>query len=270
MATRITLKGFFAFQRHPFPPTCAPEPLFRSPATEAALRQAHNALASRLHLLVTGAAGLGKSCFCRLLLSELNPRDCRALYLVGQPVGAPDLLRAISEPLGLEGSPRKGTAARLLAEGLEKIAATGGAHPVVVVDEAQQLPLESLDFLRLVAERADRPLLSLVLVATDGFARLLARPALAPLAGRLPVRLRLGPLSLEEATAFIEHAFTTVGMQNLLAPAALPGLYTASGGSPRRLGCLLAAALERALEQRAKLLTEEIIQEVLDADTAAS
>jgi type II secretory pathway predicted ATPase ExeA len=267
MAAPITLKGFFGFQRHPFPPSCAPEPLFRSQATEAALRQAHNALASRLHLLVTGAAGLGKSCFCRLLLGELNPRDFRPLYLIGQPVGAPDLLRAIAEPLGLESSPRKGAAARLLGEGLEKIAATGGAHPVALVDEAQQLPLESIDFLRLVAERADRPLLSLVLVATDPFARLLARPALAPLAGRLPLRLRLLPLSVEEAGAFVDHAFTTVGMQNILAPSALTPLYTASGGSPRRLGSLVAAALERALEQRAKLLTDEIVQQVLDADT---
>lgn len=270
MPTPITLKGYFAFQRHPFPPTCAPEPLFRSEPIEAALRQAHHALANRLHLLVTGPAGLGKSCFCRLLMAELNPRDFRPVYLIGQPVGAPDLLRAIAEPLGLEGSPRKGAAARLLSEGLEKIAATGAAYPVVLLDEAQQLPLESIDFLRLVAERADRPLLSLVLVATDTFTRLLARPALAPLAGRLPVRLRLAPLSLEQAAAFVDHAFTAVGMPNLLAPSALPALYTASSGSPRRLGSLLAAALERALDKRAKLLTDEIIQEVLDADSPVS
>ena len=56
-------------------------------------------------------------------------------------------------------------------------------------------------------------------------------------------------------------------MNDLLAPAALPALYTASGGSPRRIGCLLAAALQRAYEKRSKLLTDEIIQEVLDADT---
>jgi type II secretory pathway predicted ATPase ExeA len=267
MPAPLTLKGFFGYQRHPFPPTCAPEPLFRCEPLEAALRQAHNALASRLHVLLTAPAGLGKSCFCRLLMAELNPRDFRPLYLIGQPVGAPDLLRAIAEPLGLESSPRKGAAARLLGEGLQKIAAAGAPHPVVLLDEVQQLPLESLDFLRLVAERPERPLLSLVLVATDAFARLLGRPALAPLAGRLPVRLRLLPWSLEQAAAFIDHAFTTVGLQDLLAPHALPALYTASGGSPRRLGCLLGAALQRALEKQSRLLTEEIIQEVLDADT---
>lgn len=265
MAAPITLRSFFGYQRHPFPPACAPEPLFRCEALETNLRQAHNALANRLHLLVSAPAGLGKSCFCRLLLGELNPRDFRPVYLVGQPLGVPDLLRAIAEPLGLESSPRKGTAARLLTDGLEKLAAAG-PHPLAVIDEADQIPLDGLDFLRRLAERPDRTLLSLVLVATDPFARLLARPALAPLAGRLPVRLRLAPLSLDEAAAFIAHAFTAVGMNDLLAPAALPALYTASGGSPRRLGCLLAAALERAYQKRSKLLTDEIIQEILDAD----
>lgn len=269
MGAPITLKGFFAFQRHPFPPACAPEPLFRSEPVEAALKQAHHALASRLHLLLTAPAGMGKSCFCRLLLAELNPRDFRPLYLIGQPVGPPDLLRAVAEPLGLESSPRKGRAAALLTDGLEKLAAAGAPHPVILLDEVHQVPLETLDFLRLVAERPDRSLLSLVLVATEAFARLLARPALAPLAGRLTLRLRLHPLTVDQAAAFVAHAFSAVGMNDILAPDALPSLYTASGGSPRRLGTLLAAALQRALDKRSKLLTDEIIQEVLDADTAA-
>ena len=61
----VSLNSFFGFQRHPFPPACAPEPLFRSDRIEAALQQAHNALQSRLHLLVTAPAGLGKSSFRR-------------------------------------------------------------------------------------------------------------------------------------------------------------------------------------------------------------
>jgi len=266
MPAPLSLKSFFGYQQHPFPPACAPEPLCRWDSLNTTLHQAHNALANHLHLLVTAPAGLGKSCFCRLLLGELNPHDFRPVYLVGQPLGVPDLLRAIAEPLGLESSPRKGLAARLLTDGLDKLAAAG-PHPVAVIDEADQLPLDSLDFLRRLAERPDRARLSLVLVATDTFARLLARPGLAPLAGRLPVRLRLAPLSLEQATAFIAHAFGAVGLSDLVAPTALPALYTASGGSPRRLGCLLAAALDRACHKQSRLLTDEIIQEVLDADT---
>ena len=263
----ISLKAFFGFKRHPFPPACAPEPLFRSDVHEAALRQAKNALQNRLHLLITAPAGFGKSSFCRLLMGELNPRDFRCLYLVGQPIGLADLLRAVAEPLGLESHPRKGKAAQLLAEGLDKMAAVG-PHPTLILDEAQQLPIEALEFLRLVAESHERTRLSLVLVATETFTRQLGRPALQPLAGRLAVRLRLPPLTPQHAEAFVEHAFTSAGMDNILAPAAMAGLHAAAAGSPRRLGALLAAAMQRALDKRAKLLNDEIVQEVLDADAA--
>lgn len=264
MTNDISLKAFFGFRHHPFPPACAPEPLFRSDIHEAALRQAKNALHNRLHLLITAPAGLGKSSFCRLLMAELNPRDFRPLYLVGKPVGLADLLRAVAEPFGLESHTRKGKAAQLLADGLDKMAT--GPHPVLILDEAQQLPLEALEFLRLVAESHERTRLSLVLVATETFTRLLARPALQPLAGRLAVRLRLPPLTPEQAEDFVDHAFTAAGMDNILAPSALACLHAAAAGSPRRLGALLAAAMQRGLDQRAKLLNDEIVQQVLDAD----
>jgi len=268
MNTTTTLKAFYGFTRHPFPPACAPEPLFRSDAIEAALQQAHNALQSRLHVLVTAPAGLGKSSFCRLLMADLNPRDFRSLYLVGQPVGLSDLLRGVAEPLGLETSARKGKGAQLLSEGLEKIATTRGPHPVLILDEAQQLPIEGVEFLRLLAESHNRTLLSLVLVATESFARLLARPALAPLAGRLAARLTIPPLSVDQTTDFIENAFTSAGMQNILAPTAMAGLHAASAGSPRSIGAFLAAAMQRALDKRSKMLTDDIVQEVLDEQRA--
>lgn len=260
------LKAFFGFKRHPFPPACAPEPLFRSDVLEVALRQAHNALQSRLHVLVTAPAGLGKSSFCRLLMAELNPRDFRPLYVIGQPVGLSDLLRAVAEPLGLESSSRRGKAAQLLSDGLEKIAAASAPHPVLVLDEAQQLPIEGLEFLRLLAESHNRTLMTLVLVATDAFTRLLARPALSPLAGRLALRVRIPPLSADDASGYVDHAFTTAGMQNILVPSALPSVHAASAGSPRRMGAILVAAMQRALEKGSKMLTDEIIQEVLDAE----
>lgn len=265
MSDTITIKAFFGFKRHPFPPACAPEPLFRSDVIEAALEQTRNALQSRLHVLVTAPAGLGKSSFCRLLLAELNPRDFRPVYLIGQPVGLSDLLRSVAEGLGLESSARKGKAAQLLSEGLDKMAGSG-PHPVLILDEAQQLPVEGVEFLRLLAESHNRTLLSLVLVADETFARLLGRPALAPLAGRLSLRVKIPPLTPDHAADFVELAFASAGMKNILAPDALPALHTASAGSPRRLGALLAAAMQRALDKRSKILTDEIVQEVLDAD----
>jgi type II secretory pathway predicted ATPase ExeA len=146
------------------------------------------------------------------------------------------------------------------------MAASSEPHPVLILDEAQQIPVEGVEFLRLLAESHNRTLLSLVLVATDSFTRVLARPALAPLFGRLALRLRIPALTLEQADAFVEHAFEVAGMQNVLVPSALPNVHVAASGSPRRIGGILAEAMQRALEKGSKMLTEEIVQEVLDAD----
>jgi general secretion pathway protein A len=264
-AVMPSLKAFFGYTRHPFPPSCPPEPLFRHEALEGALDGAKNALMNRMHVLVTAAAGQGKSSFCRLLLSELNPRDLRAAYLVGQPIGETEVLHKVADALGVETAFRRGVAAKLLSAGLQKLAATPGApHPVVILDEAQQLRLTAIDLLRLVAEDSSRTLLSVVLVGDDTLRRQLTRQAFAPLAGRMAVRIQLPPLSEDQTARFVEHAFQAVGMPNILSPTAIAPLFAASGGSPREIGAILSAAMRRALAKRSKMLTDEIVQEVID------
>lgn len=261
----MTLKAFFGYMRHPFPPSCSPDPLFRHEALDAALDAAKNALMNRLHVLVIAAAGQGKSSFCRLLLAELNPRDVRAVYLVGQPIGETEVLHKVADALGLETGWRRGVAAKLLTAGLQKLAATpGGPHPVLILDEAQQMRLSAIDLLRLVAEDGSRSLLSLVLVGDDTLRRQLSRQAFAPLAGRMAVRIVVPPLSEEQTARFVEHVFGSVGMQNILSPTAVAPVYAASGGSPREIGAIIFAAMRRALQKRSKLLTDEIVQEVID------
>jgi type II secretory pathway predicted ATPase ExeA len=84
------------------------------------------------------------------------------------------------------------------------------------------------------------------------------------LAGRLAVRLQIPTLSEDQTARFIEHVFGAVGMQNILSPTALAPVYSASSGSPREIGAVLMAAMRRALAKRSKMLTDEIVQEVID------
>ena len=264
MNQNLTPKAFFAFKRHPFPPACPPTPLFRSPPIEAALHHAKNALQSGLHVLITAEPGLGKTCLCRLLQNELNPRDFRCVYLVGQHIGPSDFLRGLAEAFGLDSSSRRGRSAQLISAGLQKQAASSAPHPVLLLDEAQQLSFDAIELLRLITENQASTVLSLVLSGTDALRRLLARPALAALAGRLAVRIHLPPMDLDHTAQFIDHAFSTVGMQNILAPSSVAPLHAATGGSPREVAIMLTLAMQRAVDQQSKMLTDVIIQEVID------
>jgi general secretion pathway protein A len=261
------LKAFFGFTRHPFPPSCPPDPLFRSNSIDSALEAAQNALASRLSVLVTAPPGLGKSSFLRLLVGELNPRDLKPVRLTGQGLGFMELLSKLSDELGLETSLFRGKTVKFLAAGLRRLAASG-PMPVVVIDEAQNVPVVAINQLRLVAEECAPPLLALVLAGDDGLRRMLSKPAHVALAGRLAARIELLPLSLDETEAFVAHGFKGAGMQNILAPTALAAIHASAGGSPREIGTTLARAMQRALEKQSRHLTDEIVQEVLDGCAA--
>ncbi len=263
LAAPVSLKAFFGFACYPFPPSCPPEPLYRSGAAESALKAAKDAIASRLHVLVTAPAGSGKSSFLRLLVSELNPRDVRPVRLTGQGLGLMEIVQKVADDLGLEMSFRKTNSVKLLAAGLKKLSGSG-PFPVLVLDEAQNVPTLALDQIRLVAEEATPPLLGMVLAGDETFRRTLQKQVNAPLSGRLSVRIRLAALTALETEAFIAHAWKTAGMQNILAPTALGAIHAASGGSPREVGAILSRSMVLALEKQSRLLSDEIVQEVLD------
>ena len=259
----VSLKSFFGFTRHPFPPSCAPEPLFRSEAIQQTLKRAKDALQSRLHVLVTAPAGFGKSSLLRLLVSELNPRDFRPVRVTGQGLGVMELVGKLADELGIETSFRRSSAVKLLASGLRK-SSTSGPFPVLILDEAQNVLPPAIDQVRLVAEETTPPLVGMVLSGDETFRRTLRKQVHAPLSGRLTVRVRLGPLSLEETEGFVAHAFKVAGMQNILAPTALGAVHAASGGAPREVGAVLSRGMVVALEKQSRLLSDEIVQEVLD------
>ncbi len=260
---RSNLKAFFGFTRHPFPPSCPPEPLFRCGAIDDGIDRAKNGLAHRMHVLITALAGFGKSCFLRLLAGELNPRDLRPVCIIGQGTGPMELVHKISDELGLESSSRRAKAVKLLLAGLRRLCASGPL-PVAIIDEAQNLPVSAIHMIRLLAEEATPPLLAMVLCGDETFRRTLTLHAQAPLLGRLATRIRLEPLIEADTEAFISHGFKAVGMQNILAPSSIAPIHAASGGSPREIGAILSRAMNLALAKQSRLLSDEIIQEALD------
>lgn len=159
----------------------------------------------------------------------------------------------------LEMSFRKANAVKFLAAGLKKLAAQA-PWPVLVLDEAQNVPTAAIDQIRLVAEEAIPPLLGMVLAGDETFRRTLQKHANAPLSGRLSVRIRLAPMTAQESEAFIAHGWKTAGMQNILAPTALGAIHAASGGSPREVGAILSRSMVLALEKQSRLLSDEIVQ----------
>ncbi len=190
---------------------------------------------------VVGEVGSGKTMLCRKLAAHL-PDTVDSVYLGNPTLDADDMLAAILADLGVA-APETGRQARLAqlnAILLERHAA--GRRVVAFVEEAQGIPLENLEFLRLLTnlETATDKLLQIVLFGQPELDALLADPRIRQLKDRITVSLNLSPLSEAEVGDYVRARLAVAGYRgpDLFPPALVARLAQHSGGLSRRINVL--------------------------------
>jgi putative secretion ATPase (PEP-CTERM system associated) len=193
-------------------------------------------------IVITGPIGTGKTMLVRTLFGELENRDVMAAQLVTTQVGPEDMLRMVCASFGLA---HEGMNKATLLHNLEVIARTRfaeGKHVLLVVDEAQNLPPQSLEELRMLAnfQVEGRSLVQSFLLGQEELRRTLQAPQLEQLRQRIIASYNLEPLSREETRAYIEYRLSTAGWQGdpKLEDALFDGVHELTGGVPRRINSL--------------------------------
>ncbi|MEW6120921.1 MAG: AAA family ATPase [Pseudomonadota bacterium] len=207
---------------------------------------------------VVGEVGSGKTMLCRKLVAQL-PDSIDSVYLGNPTLDPDDMLAAILADLGID-EPENGRQARLAqlnATLLERHAA--GRRVVVFVEEAQGIPLDNLEFLRLLTnlETATDKLLQIVLFGQPELDTLLADPRIRQLKDRITVSLRLSPLSATEVGDYVRARLAVAGYRgpDLFAPELVAQLHRLSGGLSRRINVLADKTLLAAYAGQTHTLT---------------
>lgn len=197
-------------------------------------------------LKITGEIGLGKTTLCRMLLRFLTEDASRwtTAYLPNPSGSRAALIVMVAEELGcLPRAAREREPELLLGtiqQRLLKIARSG-ARTVLVVDEAQALPDEVLEVVRLLTnlETERDKLLQVVLFGQPELDQRLALPQLRQLRQRIGFSHRLLPLDRTQFKAYVRHRLQVAGaVPELFSPAALDLLFHASRGVPRTANML--------------------------------
>ncbi len=227
----------------PFNITPNPDYLFRSPTHEEALQHLRYGIVEKKGFIVlTGEVGCGKTTLSRALLAELDTDTFDTALLLNTRISETQLVRAILKELGIEtkAQSKSDLIDILYAELLERIGR--GRQIVVFVDEAQNLPFEVLEQVRLLSnlEADDQKLMQIVLIGQPELDARLKEENLRQLRQRILVHYRLRPLGRPETTRYIHHRLTLAGSGGgtLITSGAIRLIHRRSRGIPRLINNL--------------------------------
>lgn len=202
---------------------------------------------------ITGEVGTGKTLLCRKLLNALD-ESFVSVYLPNPLLTPKEVKKEIARELGLK-PPVAATNQKLLQLLTSQLLLLSdrGQRVVICVDEAQAMPEESLEALRLLSnlETEKNKLLQIVLFGQPELNERLARRSLRQLRQRITFSYDLKPLGREELDGYINHRLLVAGHQggNLFRSQALEAIYRASHGIPRLVNILCHKALMAAYGQ---------------------
>lgn len=197
---------------------------------------------------VTGEVGTGKTMLCRKLLATLDEAHWVSAYIPNPNLEPRALLYAVAEELGLAPDPSLDQY-RLLKSITRSLLdlARNRRRVVLCMDEAQAMPLETLEALRLITnlETEKRKLLQVVLFGQPELDRKLESESVRQLRQRITFHHDLHALDEDEVGAYFTHRMRTAGYAGpaLLSRGAQRTLYRASRGVPRLVNILSHKAL---------------------------
>jgi general secretion pathway protein A len=259
--------NFLGLREDPFHVSPDPRFFYTTPSHEAALAELLYGIETRKGFMVlTGEAGTGKTSLLKQVLDWLKGRRRSTAYIFHTHVEPIGLLKLILSDFGVPSQSRSkseliSTLQRWLVQ-----RHMDGDLPVLVLDEAQALPMQTLDELRLLLnlETPRGKLLQIILSGQPELEETLRLPELRQLRQRIVFHSRLNLLSPGETAAYISRRLAVAGCpDSLLFPEeVVQGIYASSRGIPRVVNLLCEHALISAYAERQHVVSPEMIQRV--------
>jgi general secretion pathway protein A len=265
--------NFYNLRKPPFHITPDPEFLYLSPSHKEALAAIIYGIEERKGFVaIIGAVGVGKTTILRSYLERAKKQRLKIVYVFNSRLTFEGLLRTVGQELGIQigGDDVVEMVDRLHKTLIEEY--TQGNTVVIVIDEAQNMPIDTLESLRMISnlETSKDKLVQIVLVGQPEFEEELNSERLRQLKQRLAVRATILPLTKSESHEYIKFRLWKAGSPDIiLRPAsvftsrALSKIIKKAEGIPRVLNVLCDNALITGFGYQQKPVTGKIVKEII-------
>ena len=217
---------------------------------------------------LTGEVGTGKTTLSRLLLEQL-PENARIALVLNPRQNAIELLETICEELRIDISGKRGST-KALVDALNVYlldAYAKGLRVVLLIDEAQNLPADALEQVRLLTnlETDTQKLLQILLLGQPELREMVAKPELRQLAQRITARYHLMPLDAKDTAAYLRHRWRVAGGTRFPFDAgAVQRLHARAGGVPRLVNVIAERALLAGYARDATSIDAKLVDAAAD------
>jgi general secretion pathway protein A len=260
-------RSYFNLRERPFDLTTNPRYLVLTDPHREALSHLEYGIASRRGItLLIGEAGTGKTTVIRTAL-ERQPERVHWVHLHNPALTRSEFVEMLAARFGLSAEARTSKTALLLElEHLVRERQKAGESTVLIVDEAQSIPVDLLEEIRLLAniETDETKLLSVVLAGQPELADRLNHEALRQLKQRIALRCELRALTLPETLGYVAgriRAAGGVGAQ-IFTREAVMLIHERSRGIPRTISVIADNALVSGFALGRRPVGRAVVEEV--------
>src|SRR5262249_30066268 len=219
-------------------------------------------------IVVTGKVGTGKSTLVGQLLAQLDPDKVIASQIVTTQVEATGILKLI---LGAFNIPSHASDKASMLRSFETFLVQQrklSKRVLLMVDEAQNLPLRTLEELRMLSNFVldGQSLFQSFLLGQPQFNVLLADPQLEQMRQRIIASYHLEPMSAFETQAYIEHRLHRVGWvgKPRFTKEAHERIFSETKGIPRRFNNLCNRLLLFGAIEELMTIDEKAVEELIE------
>ena len=258
---------FFGLHARPFDLSPDPRYLVATPIHREAISNLEYGIASRKGItLLVGQAGTGKTTAIRAAL-ENQPARTHCVHLHNPALTRDEFVKMLATQFSLSDAARTSKADLLLElEVLLRRRREADETTILVVDEAQSLPSELLDEIRLLTniELPSEKLLPVVIAGQPQIATRLNDPSFSQLKQRIALRCQLRPLTMVESVGYIASRIRLAGGDpaQLFTREAVLLVYEYSRGIPRTINVLADNALLGGFAAQQRPVQTRLVREV--------